>query len=175
YSVPRVAINLSARQCREGGLVATIDRLVSENGISPQHLELELTESVLMENTDRVATTLADLRDRGVQLAIDDFGTGYSSLSYLKRFPIHTLKIDRSFIQDLVTNSGDVAIIAAIITMAHGLGIRVTAEGVESEEQLAILRREQCDYFQGCYLSEAVSAAEIVRSMHLPSSENQVV
>ena len=163
YLVPKIAINLSARQCREWGLVTTVSRIVTDAGISPHQLELELTESVLMENTDAVVATLEGLRDLGFEIAIDDFGTGYSSLSYLKRFPIHTLKIDRSFIKDLVTDPGDVAIIAAIITMAHGLGIRVTAEGVETQEQLYVLGHQGCDQFQGRYLSDALPANEIIQ------------
>ena len=136
----RIAVNLSPRQFRQKHLVGTIEQVLRDTGLAPQLLELELTEGMLMHHADETVRTLAQLHDMGVHLAIDDFGTGYSSLSYLKRFPIQTLKIDRSFVKDLIDDPDDAAIVTAIIAMAHGLNLRVVAEGVETEGQAAFLR-----------------------------------
>ncbi len=129
-----------------------------ETGVDPRHIELELTESIIMKNEEETIKTLHALKDLGLNLSIDDFGTGYSSLSYLKRFPIDSLKIDRSFIRDLTTNPDDAAITRAIIALAHSLKLRVVAEGVEEERQIELLRQEGCDEMQGFFFSPPVPA-----------------
>ncbi len=156
----RIAVNLSARQFRQQHLARMVEQALRDTGLEPALLELELTEGVLMHHADETVRTLAQLDEMGVRLAIDDFGTGYSSLSYLKRFPIHTLKIDRSFVQDLSTDANDAAIVTAIVGMARGLGLRVTAEGVETEAQAIYLRSLACDLVQGFYYGRPMSAAD---------------
>jgi diguanylate cyclase (GGDEF)-like protein len=156
----RIAVNLSARQFRQKDLARTIERILADTGLPPALLELELTEGVLMQHAESTVHTLARLKEIGVRLAIDDFGTGYSSLSYLKRFPIHTLKIDRSFVRDLHTDPDDAAIVTAIIAMAHSLNLKVTAEGVETVEQATFLRSLACDLVQGYYYGRPMPAAE---------------
>ena len=158
----RMAVNLSARQFRQDNLVEMIDSILQETGISPKLLELELTEGLLMENISETSLILEQLKSRGVQVAIDDFGTGYSSLSYLKRFPIDRLKIDRSFVRDIITDSNDAAIAVAIISLGRSLGLSVIAEGVETREQLEFLGVQKCDEYQGYYFSRPVSPEEIV-------------
>ena len=158
----RMAVNLSARQFRQDNLVELIDSILRETGISPQQLELELTEGLLMENTSKTSAILGQLKSRGVLVAIDDFGTGYSSLSYLKRFPIDRLKIDRSFVRDIITDSNDAAIAVAVISLGRSLGLSVIAEGVESEEQLEFLGVQKCDEYQGFHFSYPVPPEEIV-------------
>jgi EAL domain-containing protein (putative c-di-GMP-specific phosphodiesterase class I) len=130
--------------------------VLAETGVAPQALELELTESVLMANAEQAATKLQALREMGVSLAIDDFGTGYSSLAYLKRLPITTLKIDKTFVTDLNRDPDDTAITTTVITMAHSLGLTVVAEGVETETQLRFLDHFRCDEVQGYWLSRPV-------------------
>lgn len=156
-----VAVNLSARQFQDRDLVHTIGRVTQAVGIDPHYLELEITESYAMRNADYTMSILRELKEKGIRLSIDDFGTGYSSLSYLKQFPIDTLKIDRSFVKDLSTDPDDAAIASAIIVLAHNLRLEVVAEGVETLEQLAILRRQQCDRMQGYLFSRPVPPAEI--------------
>lgn len=159
----RVAVNLSARQCRQKDLVETISLILKETGMDPRFLELELTEGVLIENTHTTNSILAEIRDLGVQISIDDFGTGYSSLSYLKRLPINTLKIDISFIRDITADPDDGAIATAIIALAHSLRLKVVAEGVETEAQLAFLRDQGCDDIQGFLFSRPLSAEAFER------------
>jgi len=161
YHVPKVAINLSARQFRDKELIHNIARILDETGVAAHYITLEITESMLIDNIEKVVETLNQLNAMGIRISIDDFGTGYSSLSYLKRFPIHTLKIDRTFVRDIVTDKNDHTIVATIIAMAHSLGIVVTAEGIETEEQLNLLIAQQCDHYQGYYFSKPVAAAEI--------------
>ena len=145
----RIAVNLSARQFRQQDLVAMIAHVLSDTGLDPSLLELELTEGMLLHDVEDAARTLARLHAMGLRLAIDDFGTGYSSLAYLKRFPIHTLKIDRSFVRDIDTDPDDAAIVTAIIAMARGLNLTVTAEGVETAQQAAFLGSLACAQVQG--------------------------
>jgi EAL domain-containing protein (putative c-di-GMP-specific phosphodiesterase class I) len=147
--VPSVAVNLSARQFADPMLLPFIEQQLRDNGLQPQDLEVELTESVLMSEPERAAQLLRQLSGLGVHVTIDDFGTGYSSLSYLKRFPASCVKIDRSFINGLATDADDRAITQAVIAMAHSLGLRVVAEGVETHEQLDALRQLSCDEVQG--------------------------
>lgn len=159
----RVAVNLSARQCRQKDLVETISLILKETGMEPHFLELELTEGVLIENTHTTNSILTELRDLGVQISIDDFGTGYSSLSYLRRLPINTLKIDISFIRDITADPDDGAIATAIIALAHSLRLKVVAEGVETEAQLTFLRDQGCDDIQGFLFSRPISAEAFER------------
>lgn len=150
----QIAVNLSGRQFKGGQLVSYIRQLLSETGMSPKNLELEITESILMDNTDLAITTLNELSAMGMTLAIDDFGTGYSSLSYLKQFPLNVLKIDRSFVRDVNDDANDAAIVDAIIAMSHRLQLDVVAEGVETKEQLAFLHAHDCERVQGYYFSK---------------------
>ncbi|MEJ2508523.1 MAG: EAL domain-containing protein [Gammaproteobacteria bacterium] len=156
----RMGVNLSARQFNEPRLGRNIERIVAECGVDARYLELEMTESVFMRHAPATTQTLGALHDLGVRLAIDDFGTGYSSLNYLKRFSIDTLKIDRSFVGDIITDADDAALTAAIIAMARSLSLEVVAEGVESEAQAAFLHAHGCHCMQGFYFGEAAPAAE---------------
>ena len=153
-----VAVNVSAMEFKQAGFIDGVTQILRETGLAPDLLELELTESVLMQDAESSASALASLKTLGVRLAIDDFGTGYSSLSYLKRFPIDTLKIDQSFIHDMVTDSDGATIVAAIIGLGRNLKQRVIAEGVETADQLALLRSLNCEQAQGFYFSHAVPA-----------------
>jgi diguanylate cyclase (GGDEF)-like protein len=159
----RVAVNLSARQFRDPLLGQAISRAFAESGLDPRLLELEITESMVMQEPEKAAALLEDLKAMGLYLSIDDFGTGYSSLAYLKRFPIDSLKIDRSFIKDIPANSDDLAITQAVIAMAHGLRLRTVAEGVETEEQLEWLKRFGCEEIQGYLFSKPLPAEEAGR------------
>ncbi|TCS70650.1 EAL domain-containing protein [Effusibacillus lacus] len=165
FSPLRVAVNLSARQFRQTDLVATVARVLHETGLDPEYLELEITESIALENADRTIATLNELRTLGVRISIDDFGTGYSSLSYLKKFPIDTLKIDRSFVREIDTNLSDAAIVTAIITLAHSLNLKVVAEGVETPVQQAFLLKQKCDEMQGYLFSRPVPVSSFERLM----------
>lgn len=159
--VPSVSINLSARQLASPEFDVHVRALLEETGIEPTLLELELTESLLMNEPERMLATLEHFRAYGLRLAIDDFGTGYSSLAYLRHFPLDVLKLDRAFVRDLATSTADVAIVLAIINMAHTLKLKVVAEGVETAEQLEILVKAGCDEIQGYYFSCPVLAHEI--------------
>ncbi len=156
----RIGVNLSARQFTQPDLVKTILTIIQETGIEPYRLALELTESVLMNREESLTADMLQVTQMGVALMIDDFGTGYSSLGYLKRFPATTLKIDRTFIRDLTTDADDAAIVAGIITLAHSLEMKVVAEGVETAEQLAILKSLRCDQAQGFLFSKPLPAEE---------------
>jgi len=144
-----VSVNLSVRQFHERDLIDMVTSAVTDAGINPQQLQLEITESVLLEHSHAANKILTRLRDIGIKLAIDDFGTGYSSLSYLKQYPFDTLKFDRSFIQGITTSDNAAAIVASVINLGHSLGMMVVAEGVETTQQLAILHDHNCDQFQG--------------------------
>jgi diguanylate cyclase (GGDEF)-like protein len=156
-----VSVNLSARQFRQEGLVRTVSRILEETRLDPRHLELELTESMVMHNVQAAIATLHGLKSIGVQLSVDDFGTGYSSLAYLKDFPIDTLKIDRSFVRDIgAGETADEGVIAqAVIQLGHALHLKVIAEGVETDAQVRFLRRHGCDEAQGFFYGEPVSVA----------------
>jgi EAL domain-containing protein (putative c-di-GMP-specific phosphodiesterase class I) len=155
-----VAINISAVELRTPGFVAGVRTILRETSLEPRYLELELTETVLLEDSRSVADVLKELKDIGVLLALDDFGTGYSSLSHLKRFPIDALKIDQSFVHDLTTGEDDASIVTAMIGLGKSLHMRVVAEGVETREQLAILQEYGCPQGQGYYFSRPVPAVE---------------
>jgi diguanylate cyclase (GGDEF)-like protein/PAS domain S-box-containing protein len=155
-----IAVNLSAVQFRQQNLCRLINDTLKSTGLEPHYLELELTEGLVMSNTDSAVETLNCFKEMGVRISIDDFGTGYSSLSYLKHFPIDYLKIDQSFVRDITTNPDDAAITTAIINMAQGLNLKTIAEGVETAEQLTFLRLHSCDVVQGYYFSKPAPAAE---------------
>ncbi|HVF17604.1 MAG TPA: EAL domain-containing protein [Steroidobacteraceae bacterium] len=154
----RIAVNLSAKQFHDADLALVVRSALNDAQLEPGFIELELTESALMNDPEQSAATLQSLSAMGVHISIDDFGTGYSSLSYLRRFPLDKLKIDRSFIRDLMTNADDVCIVRAIISLAHSLRLRVVAEGVETAQQLEFLRELGCDQYQGFFCSPAVPA-----------------
>ena len=160
----RFAVNLSAHQFGKNALLDTTQKILSQNGIDAQNLVFEITESVLVNDAPEAKATLRVLKEMGVQIAIDDFGTGYSSLGYLKHIPVDILKIDRGFIVELSPTSKNAALVRAIVTMAHALGLQVVAEGVETAYQLALLREYGCDQIQGFYIS-APLAAERVKAM----------
>jgi len=156
-----VSINLSARQLVQPDLADRVAEVIAETGVQPSSLCFEITESVLMDDAEAVLDIITRVRALGVQFAIDDFGTGYSSLGYLKRFPVDSVKIDRSFVSGLGSDPGDSAIVSAVIGLAHALGMRVTAEGVETEEQLTTLIALECDEAQGYFFSPPQPAPDL--------------
>jgi predicted signal transduction protein with EAL and GGDEF domain len=158
----RIAVNLSPRQFQRADIYRKVDRVLKETGLPPECLSLEVTESAVMQDVDHAIETLVRLKNLGVHLAIDDFGTGYSSLSYLKRFPIDLLKIDRSFIMDIPNVPDDIAIVSAVIAMAHQLNIKVLAEGVQSMEQRDILLSHHCDELQGYHFAQPLPADDFL-------------
>ena len=159
----RVAVNLSARQLRHPGFENSVFQIIADTGIDPAHLELEITESMVMQQVEKAHAMLKVLGAAGMGIAMDDFGTGYSSLSHLKGLPVDTLKIDKSFVGDIAANSDDAEIVATIIAMARSLKLKVIAEGVETREQMAFLQAHGCDVMQGYYLSRPLPAEEISR------------
>jgi EAL domain-containing protein (putative c-di-GMP-specific phosphodiesterase class I) len=163
----RVSVNLSALQIRQRGFTQTVAGILERTGLAARYLELEVTESLLMAQTEDVVATLGDLRRMGIRLAIDDFGTGYSSLNYLKRLPVDKLKIDGSFLKDVPADVSNRSITLAVIALARNMGLTVIAEGVENEAQLAFLREHECDEVQGYHFSRPVGAeamAEVLRA-----------
>jgi len=162
----RVAVNISSTHFQRGDLCGAVRRAIAQAGVAPEVLEVEITETVLMQDLERTMGALVELTQLGVKLSVDDFGTGYSSLAYLKRFPLDTLKIDRSFVGDLAPGSDNEAIVAAIIAMARTLGLKVVAEGVETEEQARLLCEAGCHVMQGYHYSRPVRAPEVARLMH---------
>jgi diguanylate cyclase (GGDEF)-like protein/PAS domain S-box-containing protein len=161
YGELRIAVNQSARQFRQPNMVTSIAAILADVGLAPHYLDLEITEDLLMEDTEVSHAIFTEIRALGVHISIDDFGTGYSSLCHLKQFPLDCLKIDPSFVQNVPHNARDAAITTAIITLAHSLQLKVVAEGVETEEQRAFLRKQGCDAIQGFLFSEAMSAHEL--------------
>lgn len=166
YPGMKIAVNLSARQFRQKHLANLIEQILAETALPPHLLELELTESVLMHNTDETVRTLRRLAEMGIQLAVDDFGTGYSSLAYLKRFPINRLKIDRSFVRDIDSDADDAAIVTAIVGMAQDLNLNVTAEGVENIAQIQFLSSLGCHLMQGFYFSRPLNGQEFTHRLN---------
>ena len=158
-----LAVNTSAVELRTKGFVAGVHAMLGQAGLEPRDLELELTEICLLQNVDSTTAILAALKDMGVQLALDDFGTGYASLTHLRRFPIDTLKIDRSFVRDITMDSANASIVRAVIGMGTSLGMQVVAEGVETSEQFDFLRQQGCPEGQGYFFSEPLIAAEFAR------------
>ncbi len=165
YAVGRVAVNISGHQLRQPDFPDFIRNILDETQFDPTCLELEFTESVLMEHGEQTVTMLKALKEMGVQLAIDDFGTGYSSLSYLKHFPVDRLKIDRAFIAGIGHDPSDAAIVEAVVALAHTLKIRVLAEGVETRAQLEFLQNSGCDEAQGFLLGTPMAAAHLLRQL----------
>jgi EAL domain-containing protein (putative c-di-GMP-specific phosphodiesterase class I) len=165
-------VNLSIRQLQQEDLVGEVAQLLHDTGVAPYRLTLEITESLLVEEVPRVAERLDQLKDLGVRLAIDDFGTGYSTLSRLRTFPIDSIKIDRSFVGDLDSQTEQDPLVGAVIAMGHGLGLQVVAEGVETTQQLAFLLDHGCDAAQGYLLSRPIHPEELQELMseaHEPS------
>ena len=164
HSRVTVAVNLSARQFRQANLVEMVADILEETGLEAEFLELEITESVMMENPEEAIAVLKRLSNLGLRLSVDDFGTGYSSLSYLKQFPLSYLKIDRSFVRDIIDDRNDAAIAAAVIGLARDLNLQVIAEGVETEEQRAFLQKLRCDYAQGYLFGKPVAPDELFKN-----------
>jgi predicted signal transduction protein with EAL and GGDEF domain len=157
----KVAVNLSPVQFKNGGLVSEVIAALDESGLAADRLELEITETVLLQDTDATVATLNKLRDIGVRISMDDFGTGYSSLGYLRKFPFDKIKIDQSFIRDLADNPDSIAIVRAVASLSSSLGMCTTAEGVETEEQLLRLRAEGCTEVQGYLISKPRCATDV--------------
>ncbi|MCP4410586.1 MAG: EAL domain-containing protein [Gammaproteobacteria bacterium] len=157
----RIAVNISVRQFSHADFYQLITRVLNDTGLQPSMLELEVTESLLMSDAASAIQILKQLKSHGILVAIDDFGTGYSNLAYLKRFPIDRIKIDSMFVRDIVTDPNDIAIATAVIKMAHGMGLEVTAEGVETKAQLKMLKKLRCDEIQGFYLGHPMPAEEL--------------
>jgi diguanylate cyclase (GGDEF)-like protein/PAS domain S-box-containing protein len=170
----RVAVNLSARQFAQDDLVGVVEQVLQEAGLAAEYLELEITESMLMKDADHAVWSLFRLKELGVTLSIDDFGTGYSSLSYLRSFPVGYLKIDRSFVRDATSNANDAAIVRAIISMAHQLGLKVVAEGVETEAHCTLLRECGCDQMQGYLISVPLPAEKFEQFVRESDAFNAV-
>ena len=156
-----MAVNLSAVHFKRGNLEQSVIAALEESCLAPDRLELELTESMLISDTDSVLATVKRLKQLGINLSIDDFGTGYSSLSYLKRFEVDKLKIDQSFVRDLATDADDAAIVRAIIQMARSLKLTTIAEGVETEELSTLLRLAHCDEIQGYWFAKPMPATQL--------------
>lgn len=167
----RVSVNVSAYQLRQDTLVELVERTLRDSELPASLLDLELTESALMENLSRTRYTLGRLRENGIQITIDDFGTGYSSLAYLKRFPINALKVDRVFVKDAPDNAGDASIIRAIVSLGKSLEMEVIAEGGETEQQLAFLREQSCDLIQGYLISHPVKPHQFKRLLEAQQNE----
>jgi EAL domain-containing protein (putative c-di-GMP-specific phosphodiesterase class I) len=169
----RVAVNISGAQLRHDDLADGVASALRDTGLEARYLEIEITESVVMQNASSAIATLDRLSQMGIHLSVDDFGTGYSSLSYLKRFPLNTLKIDRSFVRDLANDNNDAVIVQAIIALAHSLKLQVVAEGVEDAAQLGFLKSFGTDAYQGYLYSKPLRASEFERlleSRALPAS-----
>ncbi|MDF0533982.1 EAL domain-containing protein [Shewanella sp. A32] len=161
-SNPVVAVNLSALQFARGNIEQAVSDAVASAGITPQMLELELTESIMLHNTESVLATVKRLKQKGFAFTIDDFGTGYSSLQYLKSFAVDKLKIDQSFVRDITEDEDDAAIVRAIVQVAKGLGLKTIAEGVETAEAMALLAQYRCDEVQGYYLGRPMPARQFM-------------
>jgi len=158
-----VAVNVSAGHIAQQTLARTVKQVLKQTGLDPRYLGLELTESALVQNAELAAEVLGELKSTGVSISVDDFGTGHSSLSYLKRLPVDAVKIDQSFVRNITTDPDDAAIAGAIVAMAHSLKLRVTAEGVETVEQLEFLRSLHCDDIQGYFVSRPVPGEELTQ------------
>jgi diguanylate cyclase (GGDEF)-like protein len=171
----KLAINLSTRHFDHPELLDELREITREVGYDPRFLELELTERGLMHHPKRVLRHLKEFRRLGIQVAVDDFGTGYSCLGLMKRFPLHALKIDRSFVRNCATDRTNQALVAAIIRMGHAMGLSVTAEGVETAAQLAYLREQQCDRAQGTYFGRPVAGTQLIRMLRRLSSRDRVI
>ncbi len=161
----KVAVNLSPMQFKSGSLLQAVRDALADSGLSPTRLELEITETLLLDKSEHVLATLHALRALGVRISMDDFGTGYSSLSYLRSFPFDKIKIDRSFVHDIGANTDSQAIVRAIVSLGSSLGIKITAEGVENERDLAYLKAEGCTEGQGFLFSKAQPQSEVLEML----------
>ncbi len=168
-------MNLSGRQFEEPNLAGAVARILRETGLEPTRLDLELTESSIMSNPEASIRTLRALKEMGVTLSVDDFGTGYSSLSYLKRLPLDTLKIDKSFVRDAINDPDDASMVMTIIMLAHTYKLKVIAEGVETEEQFRFLYLNRCDQAQGHLFSRPLPGEEITRLLEGAGREDAVL
>jgi EAL domain-containing protein (putative c-di-GMP-specific phosphodiesterase class I) len=166
-----VAVNLSSAQFHGTDLLKGVVEILNETTLPPNYLALEVTESMIMHDSREACNILCCLSDLGVRISLDDFGTGHSTLSLLRDLPVHQLKIDQAFVKDLAVNAKDVALVRAIIAMAHSLDLTVIAEGVESEEQLAILREEECDEVQGYLTGQPLPADQLAALLDRTHSE----
>ncbi|HDZ36734.1 MAG TPA: EAL domain-containing protein, partial [Marinobacter sp.] len=155
-----ISVNVSPRQFRDPGFTNAVMQALSNNNLAPERLELEITERLLLDNSSETAEILKAMDRAGIRLSVDDFGTGYSALSYLKSYPFDTLKIDKTFIQDVTKAPEDGALVRAIISMAHSLGLTIIAEGVETEQQTHFLKQEGCDFAQGYFYSHPLPEKE---------------
>jgi EAL domain-containing protein (putative c-di-GMP-specific phosphodiesterase class I) len=161
----RVAVNVSGKQLKQAEFLELLTRIIQETGVDPGALELEFTESIIMDNAGKTIETLGALSKMGIQLSIDDFGTGYSSLNYLRHFPIDRIKIDRSFVTDVNRSKDDAAIVEAIISMAQTLNLKVVAEGIENSDQLHVLASLGCNEVQGFYLAKPMTAEALAENL----------
>jgi EAL domain-containing protein (putative c-di-GMP-specific phosphodiesterase class I) len=168
YDPVYISVNISAVQISQSDFIEKVSQILKETQLDPKYLELEITESIAMEDTETRIKILEALRSIGIRIAIDDFGTGYSSLSYLRRFQVTTLKIDQSFTKELVSNNKDAAIVSTILAIGQNLNLTVTAEGVETKEQLDILREKNCDTIQGYLYSRPVPCDEFEKLLKNP-------
>jgi EAL domain-containing protein (putative c-di-GMP-specific phosphodiesterase class I) len=176
WPVPaKVAVNLSPVQLRSPGLVASVTAALEESGLAPNRLEIEITETVLLQDSEATLATLHQLRNLGTHISMDDFGTGYSSLSYLRKFPFDKIKIDRSFVRDLAKHDDSLAIVRAVAALGKSLGIATTAEGVETAEQLERVRNEGCTEVQGFFFGQARPAADVLRLLSDIAGKRQAV
>ena len=150
----RVSVNISPKHLSEKSFISTVKQIITETGVNPNHLDIEITEMSMVDQNDSLVEKIKELNEMGITVSIDDFGTGYSSLSYLKRFPVNTLKIDRSFVSMVTVEESGIPMLSAIISLAHALKLDVVAEGVETEEELHLLRDFNCEYIQGYYYSQ---------------------
>jgi EAL domain-containing protein (putative c-di-GMP-specific phosphodiesterase class I) len=172
---PRLSVNVSGRQFKRRDFASLVASIIKDSGCEPRFLELEITETLLMEDADASGVVLSQLASQGIRLAIDDFGTGYSSLAYLKRLRFDALKIDRSFVKDVTTDEDSRAIASAIIALARTLRKETVAEGVETQEQLDFLRGERCDMIQGYLISKPVPAEEFLAALRSSLSKTRTV
>jgi EAL domain-containing protein (putative c-di-GMP-specific phosphodiesterase class I) len=164
-----VSVNLSVKQCSQKDLVQKVAEVLQQTGLAAENLKLELTESMIVEDAESTSTMLSELRALGVQVQIDDFGTGYSSLGYLQRLPIDTLKIDRTFIGRIGNNGSGAEIVQTIMMLAHDLGMKVVAEGIETAEQLSKLKSMKCEYGQGYFFTKPVESQAAEALLAKPS------
>ena len=169
----QVAINISPRQFRDPNLINTVRQSLRETGLSADQVEIEITETMLMEDISAAQVAVERFQEIGVKLAIDDFGTGYSSLNYLKKFPINTVKVDRSFVMDIPDNVDDMAITSAVIAMAHELKMEVVAEGVETAEQFDFLATHNCEYAQGWLFSKPIPLPDLIE--YVKKSDQELI
>jgi EAL domain-containing protein (putative c-di-GMP-specific phosphodiesterase class I) len=166
-----MAVNVSAMEFGDDSFLGSVFAILRETGLDPRFLEIELTESVLMKRAESAASVLQILRAKGVQIAVDDFGTGYSSLSYLSKFPIDALKIDQSFVRQITGASDEASLVTAIISMGRSLKVRVIAEGVETQEEMAFLQAHRCDEAQGYYFGRPMPPEQFAKLLETGLSE----